>query len=134
MNDTTRQVGGALGVAVLGTLLNSTYISRINAVKWPAQLPAQVTAAIHSSIQGAHIAAQNIPDSGLSAMIIAKADEAFSAGAAHATLVAAIVLASASILTFFILPSRVRPHQEIITEGLAPIPATEPVTDEPIQQ
>ena len=127
-------MGGALGVAILGTLLNSTYISRINAVKWPSQLPDQVTAAIHSSIQGAHIAAQNIPDAGLSAMIIAKSNEAFSAGAAHATLVAAIVLASASILTFFILPSRVRPHQETIPAGLEAVPATEPVTDKSIQQ
>jgi len=31
MNDTTRQVGGALSVATLGTLLNSTYISQVNA-------------------------------------------------------------------------------------------------------
>jgi EmrB/QacA subfamily drug resistance transporter len=134
MNDTTRQVGGALGVAILGTLLNSTYISRINAVKWPAQLPDQVTAAIHSSIQGAHIAAQNIPDAGLSSMIITKSNEAFSAGAAYATLVAAIVLAVASVLTFFILPSKVRPHQETVPVGLASVPATEPVTDSSCQE
>lgn len=41
LNNTTRQIGGALGVAVLGTILNSTYISNINAVPWPTQLPEQ---------------------------------------------------------------------------------------------
>jgi len=130
MNDTTRQVGGALGVAVLGTILNSTYISRINAVVWPVPLSDQVTAAIRNSIQGAHIAAQNIPDAGLSAMIIAKADEAFASGAAHATLVAAIVLGVASVLTFFILPSRVRAHQDDLpaaSSGAESIPVTEDI-------
>ena len=129
MNDTTRQVGGALGVAILGTLLNSTYISRIDAVKWPAQLSDQVTAVIRNSIQGAHIVAQSVPDAGLSSMIIARSNEAFSAGAAHATLVAAIVLAGASVLTFFILPSRVRPHEESMPVGLEPVPVTEPVIE-----
>ena len=131
MNDTTRQVGGALGVAVLGTLLNSTYISRINAVKWPVALSDQVTAAIRNSVQGAHIVAQNIPNAGLSAMIVTKADEAFAAGAIHATLVASIVLACASILTFFILPSKVRAHQETISGGLEAIPVDEATADPP---
>jgi EmrB/QacA subfamily drug resistance transporter len=132
MNDTTRQVGGALGV-VLGTLLNSTYISHINSADWIGQLPDQVISAIRSGIQSAHIAAQSIPDAGLSAMIITQSNEAFSAGAAYATLVAAIVLATASIFTFLILPSKVREHEENMPADIKPVPAAETVDDTPSQ-
>jgi len=36
MNDTNRQIGGALGVAILGTLLNSAYAASIDKIVWPA--------------------------------------------------------------------------------------------------
>ena len=62
MNDTTRQIGGALGVAVLGTIMNSTYLSQIRNSEVIAALPENINEAIESSIQSAHIAAQNIAD------------------------------------------------------------------------
>ena len=55
MNDTTRQLGGALGVAVLGTVLNQIYITRLNGIGnllSPAQL-----ASSENSVQAAHIVA-----------------------------------------------------------------------------
>jgi EmrB/QacA subfamily drug resistance transporter len=112
MNNTTRQVGAALGVAILGSILNATYLARIDAVSWPAQLPAQALEAIRSSVQGAHIVAQQVPVPQLSQMIIDQSNEAFTAGAAHALLVSAIVLAVTAVITFFILPSRVRGPRE----------------------
>ncbi len=112
MNDTTRMVGGALGIAVLGTLMNSIYISKIGVLNATAQLPAQVYEAVRSSIQGAHIAAQNITDPQLSQMIISQANEAFVAGMLHALMIASIVMAVASVVTLIILPSRVRPANE----------------------
>ena len=58
MNDTTREIGGALGVAVLGTLLNNVYIERVGelASQLPG-LPAQALEVIEDSIQAAHIVA-----------------------------------------------------------------------------
>jgi len=109
MNNATRQVGAALGVAVLGTVLNSTYISKINAVKWPAQLPAQALEAIRNSIQGAHVAAQSIPSPQLSKMIVDQSNQAFASGSARALLVGAIIMAVSSIVTLLILPNRVQP-------------------------
>jgi DHA2 family multidrug resistance protein-like MFS transporter len=112
LNSTTRQIGGALGVAVMGTIMNSTYLANINAVQWPAQLPAQALEAINSSIQGAHIVAQSMPSPQLSQMIIEESSKAFTAGSEHALVVAAIIMAVSAVLTLFILPSRVRPPLE----------------------
>jgi EmrB/QacA subfamily drug resistance transporter len=120
MNDTARQIGSALGVAILGTLLNSAYLNTINVVNWPIPLQPQTLDAIQSSIQSAHIVAQSIPDSQLSQMIINKADEAFVIGASHAMVVAGIILTIASGITMIILPSRVR------------TPAGKPATGQPI--
>jgi len=112
MNNTTRQIGAALGVAILGSILNATYITRIDAVSWPAQLPAEAMEAIRNSIQGAHIVAQQVPVPQLAQMIIDQSNEAFTAGSAHALLVAAIILAITAIITLIILPSRVRGPKE----------------------
>jgi len=60
LNSTTRQIRGALGVAIMGTILNSTYLTNINSVQWPARLPAQALEAIHSGVQGAHIVAKRV--------------------------------------------------------------------------
>jgi DHA2 family multidrug resistance protein-like MFS transporter len=108
MNNTTRQVGAALGVAILGTILNTTYIMKIDAVKWPVQLPVQAMEAIRKSIYGAQIVAQNVPNSQLSQMIITQSKEAFVAGSDHALMIAAAIMVVSSIVTLLILPSRVR--------------------------
>ena len=111
LNSTTRQIGGALGVAVLGTILNSSYIAKIDAVKWPVQLPAPAMDAIRSSIQGAHIVAQSVPNAQLAQMIANQSNEAFTYGSQHALIVAAIIMAVSAVLTLFILPSQVRAHK-----------------------
>ena len=41
MNDTTREVGGALGVAVIGSMLSSVYGCRLLDVLNGVQLPAE---------------------------------------------------------------------------------------------
>jgi EmrB/QacA subfamily drug resistance transporter len=113
MNNTMRQIGGALGVAVLGTILNSTYINQINATAWPPQLPPQALNAIRDSIQGANIVAQNpqLPVQ-LSRMITDTSRQAFTSGSKDALIVAAIIMAVSAIVTLIILPNRVRPPKE----------------------
>jgi len=112
MNDTTRQIGGALGVAILGTLMNSAYIKQINAIQWPSQIPPQILTLVRSSIQGAHIAAQNVPNTELSQFIITKSDQAFVYGMTHGLLVTAIIMAITSVITLIILPRTVRAFKE----------------------
>jgi EmrB/QacA subfamily drug resistance transporter len=114
MNDTTRQIGGALGVAVLGTLMNAGYLSQVNAIQWPPQTPPQLISVVSSSIQGAHVAAQSIPNPQLSQLIISKANEAFVYGMRQGLIVTAIILGTAAIATLIILPNNVRHYHEEI--------------------
>ena len=113
LNNTTRQIGAALGVAILGTIMNATYLAKINAVEWPAQLPAQAIEAIRNSVQGAHIVAQSMPSPQLSELIVNQSNQAFTYGSSYALLGAAFVLVVTSIITFIILPSKVQPSQEV---------------------
>jgi EmrB/QacA subfamily drug resistance transporter len=52
VNDVSRELGGALGIAVLGSILNSVYRGRIGA-RLPAGLPHQVVADAHRSVTDA---------------------------------------------------------------------------------
>lgn len=113
MNDTTRQVGGALGIAVLGTIMNSVYLDKIDGLG--DQLPSVSAATlndIESSIQGAHIVADQIPDPNVSQVIIDAADKAFVSGMTDAFLVGCVIMIATAVLTLIILPAKVRPAEE----------------------
>jgi hypothetical protein len=115
MNDTTRQIGGALGVAILGTLLNSAYTLHIDKIVWPVPLSTEAVTKIRGSIQGAQIVAATAQNQSpaLAQFIVKNADEAFTYSMAHALLVAAIIMAVTAVLALFIVPSRVRPYNEV---------------------
>ncbi|NQT73209.1 MAG: MFS transporter [Chloroflexi bacterium] len=113
MNDTTRQVGGALGIAVLGTILNGIYLNKIEGLKEQIpKLSEEALEGIKSSIQGAHIVAGNIPDLAVSQTIIDTADQAFVTGMTDAFFVAFIIMMVTAVLTFIILPKNVQPSKE----------------------
>jgi EmrB/QacA subfamily drug resistance transporter len=112
MNNTLRQVGGALGVAVMGTLMNNTYQAKVNAAlagNPQAALPAQALDTIRSGIQAAHIVAGKLGNSPLAGKIIDVTNQAFVAGMKDALVVGAIIMAAAALATFIILPTRIRP-------------------------
>jgi EmrB/QacA subfamily drug resistance transporter len=114
MNDTNRQIGGALGVAILGTLLNSAYAASIDKIVWPAPLPAQALTTIRGGIQGAQIVAATVQKQSptLAQFIVNQANQAFTASMAHTLLIAAIIMAVAAVVVLIILPTRVRPYSE----------------------
>ena len=118
MNDTTRQLGGALGVAVLGTIMNNVYINQLATLKDTSRLatvPAQAFEAISSSVQGAHVIAHHIGASPIAQTITDTANQAFVSGMTEAMLVGAVILGVASVLTFAILPAQVRHPEENTT-------------------
>jgi MFS transporter, DHA2 family, multidrug resistance protein len=108
MNDTTRQIGGALGVAILGSILASSYSSAMAPVV--ANLPAEAAGVAGDSIGGAAAVASQAGEAGAALMDAASA--AFIGGMESAVWVAAGVVLLGAIITFRWLPARGRDHEE----------------------
>ncbi len=111
MDSTVQQLGGVLGIAVLGAILNATYLHKIADLEVIAYLPEEAYEAIRNSIQSAHIVAEQFPED-ISLQIISGTSEAFTSGMNEAMFIAAIVMGVAAVITLFILPNRIRPPQE----------------------
>lgn len=102
MNDTTRQVGGALGVAVLGSVLASTYSAAMTPLVTALPPPAAELAL--DSVGGAARVAAEIGEAG--AALIRAAASAFVDGMGNAALVAAGVALAGAVVSAVFLPSR----------------------------
>ncbi|MBK6311596.1 MAG: MFS transporter [Candidatus Microthrix sp.] len=104
VNDTTRQTGGALGVAVIGSIFAAQYRSK---VVIPAGLPEQVRAGMEDSIgSGLRIARQmKLPAADLAAVHDA-ASVAFVSGMQLAVVIAAVIVALAGVVAWRYLPAR----------------------------
>ena len=106
MNDTVRMVGGALGVAVLGSVLSSGYRAGMDGA--PEQAQESVGAAL---AQGR--------DSGLADQAI----DAFVNGMHTTAIVAAAVALAGALLAFAFLPGRERRSATQAAVALEPLPA-----------
>ncbi|MFC2058355.1 MFS transporter [Chloroflexota bacterium] len=113
MNNTTRQIGGALGVAVLGAVMNTTYLHRIQGLDVIKSLPDGAAEAIRSSIQGAHIVADQFTPE-ISRAIIQGSSEAFTVGMTDAMFIGAIIMFATALFTVIFLPSRVKTMSEYL--------------------
>jgi EmrB/QacA subfamily drug resistance transporter len=102
MNDTTRQVGGALGVAVLGSVLASTYSAAMTPLVTALPPPAAELAL--DSVGGAGRVAAEIGEAG--AALVRAAASAFVDGMGNAALVAAGVALAGAVVSAVFLPSR----------------------------
>ncbi len=100
MNDTTRELGGALGVAVLGSLVVSRYDSHLRPAVAGLDRTARATA--ESSLSGAlQVAARLGPDG---AALRVAARQAFMDGMSTACVAGAAVVAVAAVLVYRYLP------------------------------
>src|SRR5215213_9764159 len=110
MNDTTRELGGALGVAVLGSLVTSRYASSLASALDGVTEPVREIA--RSGLSGA-VALADHPEQfpglrlapGAAGSIKAAAQQAFVDGLGTAALVGAVVVALAALAVFRYLPS-----------------------------
>ena len=105
INDTTRELGGTLGVAVIGSVFASLYAARL---ALPRGLPAQAAHAARESVGGAFIAAQRVADAGLGSLATQLKDvasRAFFDGFAVGCLVAAGVALAGALIAAFLLPA-----------------------------
>jgi EmrB/QacA subfamily drug resistance transporter len=102
MNDTTRQVGGALGVAILGSVLASSYGAAMEPVV--AQLPTAAADVASDSIGGAAAVASQIGEAGVG--LLEAASSAFIDGMNSAVWVAVGVALLGAVITWAYLPAR----------------------------
>jgi Na+/melibiose symporter-like transporter len=101
MNDTTRQVGGALGVATIGSLMSSTY--RSNVASTLTDLPSDLVERAQDSVGAAlAIAAQAGPGG---PEMAERARQAFTDAMAVGFFAAAIISAIGVVLVIAFLPS-----------------------------
>jgi EmrB/QacA subfamily drug resistance transporter len=107
-DDTALQIGGALGVGVLGTLLNAHYRSQMSAFLSGSSIPGGVRRLIVGSVGGAQAVAQRVPGPFGHALSSA-ARTSFVSGMDHALIVAAVVVGVAAIVVLAALPNRGMP-------------------------
>jgi len=112
MNDTTRQIGGALGIAVLGSLVNSVYVAKIGASQTISALPVQVGLHVQNSLQAALISAAELP-AATAAQVVFEAKEAFLSGLCESVLIASVILFAAAAINMVVLPKRTIRHDAV---------------------
>ncbi len=114
VNDTTRQVGGALGVAILGSILASAYGDRLT----DGLAGQTVPDVARDGLAGALAVAARQPD-GAGAAFAATAKEAFVNGMDLTVAAGAGVVALGALLSWILLPSRTtRPAEVEEPEGI----------------
>lgn len=116
VSNTVRQVGGALGVAVLGSVLSAVYRDQIASATGALPGPARVAA--NESISGAYGAAERLGPAGQN--VIGAANDAFVSAMHWASGLSAIIAALGILVVLRWMPGHtIRPHIE-------PEPAAEP--------
>jgi len=121
MNDVVREVGGTLGVAVLGSIVSTSYASSMDGAT--SGLSHGAAEAASDSVGGAHEVAAELGGRA-AAKLVALADQSFVDAMTTAAGVAAGVALVGALISVIFLPSRARPeptpaHDEL----LEPAPA-----------
>jgi predicted MFS family arabinose efflux permease len=107
MNDTTRLLGGTLGVAVMGSVYASLYASRLTSLL-PAGLPSAAVRSAHASVGAALGTASTLGRAGQPALAATLHDAAASAffhGFTAANYLAAGVALAGALMAFALLPA-----------------------------
>jgi EmrB/QacA subfamily drug resistance transporter len=105
VNDTSRELGTALGIAILGSIVTSRYTSGI--AGHLSGLPPQAASAIEGSIAAAETAPQHAGQAGVE--IAHAAAQAFVDGIHAATLVGAAILVVGAVFVALRAPKQVTP-------------------------
>jgi EmrB/QacA subfamily drug resistance transporter len=101
MNDTTRELGGALGVAVLGSLVASRFASRVGPAL--AALPANVAAQARSGLPGSLVVSRQLPAE-TGAKLVAAAKASFLSGLHVAAFAGSVAAFIAAVVVLRLLP------------------------------
>jgi EmrB/QacA subfamily drug resistance transporter len=116
VNDTTRQVGGALGVAVLGSLTASAYHASMSGSSVLRALPGPARAAAHDSIGGASQVAKLLGAHGTA--LAAQANAAFVHAMSQTVIIGALFALLGSLVALAFLPARPQPVSGDVPDGV----------------
>jgi EmrB/QacA subfamily drug resistance transporter len=105
INDTIREVGGALGIAIVGSLAAGVYSAKLGTALTAAHVPHAVSHVATGSVAAADIVARHVGGP-QGAQLAAAAHSAFTTAMADGMRVAAAVALAAAIAAVFALPRR----------------------------
>jgi Na+/melibiose symporter-like transporter len=120
INDLTRLIATALGIAVIGSAMNSIYSSKVAAAV--TALPAEVAAAAKDSVGAALQIAASLPGESGSALSAAAA-EAFTDAFGLAILIGAAVILLGALVVARVMPAREEPLPEAKPEEVEEVEA-----------
>jgi EmrB/QacA subfamily drug resistance transporter len=118
-NDTAMQLGGALGVGVLGTVLNLRYQHLMAHAVARANVPAPIEKLIDSSLGAALAVAHRAPKD-LGDQLASVARRAFVSGMDEALLIATVVVGVAALVIAVMLPNHGAPVSESEPRSIPP--------------
>ena len=121
MNDTTRQTGGAIGVAVFGSVLASRFTSGLSSARSLAHLPPAVAAQARTGITEAVTAAHSPGAGNYRDALLSVAKHSFVSGFHAAAYIGAGIIFVAGLLVIRWLPDR--------EQAIEPRPVATPVAD-----
>ncbi|MEU5637301.1 MFS transporter [Streptomyces rishiriensis] len=118
-NDTALELGGSLGIAVLGSLLASSYKDRLTELVG-GRLPASATDTAGDSVGGGiavaeHLAQNPRGGAGQAQALLGAVHESFARSIAHTSLVGGVIMAVGTLVVIAVLPGRrhvAKPRQE----------------------
>jgi EmrB/QacA subfamily drug resistance transporter len=105
VNDTTREFGGTLGVAIVGSVFASLYSHAIASAPALSSLPNELRAAMGRSVAVAHGAIAHVP-AGQTGALRDAVNGAFHDGLHTGTLVCAGIALTAALIVAWLLPAR----------------------------
>ena len=106
VNDTTRELGGTLGVAVVGSVFSSIYVSSLADGPVFSSLPPEAQAATQDSVAAAGRIAPNL--GAQAGAYVTEVSNAFLSGLAVSCVVVAAVAIAGSMFALRFLPARAR--------------------------
>ncbi|MFG2802391.1 MFS transporter [Streptomyces pseudovenezuelae] len=109
-NDTSLELGGALGIAVLGSLLGTTYKDKLTDLVG-GHLPAATLDTAKESVGAGLAVADQVakaPNGGpqQAQALVDAVNESFAHGVAHTSLIGGIIMAAGALIVLVVLPGR----------------------------
>ncbi len=123
VNDVSRELGGALGIAVTGSIVSALYRADVKD-SLAGEVPTEVADSAGEGIGVARIVAQDLPTD-VAAIVTEAANTAFTDAFTTGIVIGAVIMAGTAIIAAALIPWRMRATQAT-ERRLEPVPAAEP--------